>query len=171
MSRDPVRVTLQVNGRRETGSTEPRTTLADFLRGELGLTGTHVGCEQGVCGACTVVLDGAAVRSCLVFAVQADGCAVETVEGLGGDGAPGREEVHPLQAAFREASALQCGFCTPGFLMTAVVALRERADWDRAALRERLGGNLCRCTGYQTILDAVLAAAPELRAQDGEARG
>ena len=170
MTRDPVRVTLQVNGRRETGSAEPRTTLADFLRQELGLTGTHVGCEQGVCGACTVVLDGAAVRSCLVFAVQADGCAVETVEGLGGERVPGRE-VHPLQAAFREASALQCGFCTPGFLMTAVVALRERADWDRAALRERLGGNLCRCTGYQTILDAVLAAAPELRAQDGEARG
>jgi aerobic-type carbon monoxide dehydrogenase small subunit (CoxS/CutS family) len=151
-------VTLQVNGRRETGSAEPRTTLADFLRQELGLTGTHVGCEQGVCGACTVVLDGAAVRSCLVFAVQADGCAVETVEGLGGEG------VHPLQAAFREASAVQCGFCTPGFLMTALVALRERDDWDRAALRERLGGNLCRCTGYQTIVDAVLAAAPEVRA-------
>ncbi len=158
MTRDPVRVTLQVNGRRETGSAEPRTTLADFLRQELGLTGTHVGCEQGVCGACTVVLDGAAVRSCLVFAVQADGCAVETVEGLGGEG------VHPLQAAFREASAVQCGFCTPGFLMTALVALRERDDWDRAALRERLGGNLCRCTGYQTIVDAVLAAAPEVRA-------
>jgi aerobic-type carbon monoxide dehydrogenase small subunit (CoxS/CutS family) len=156
-------VTLQVNGRRETGSAEPRTTLADFLRQELGLTGTHVGCEQGVCGACTVVLDGAAVRSCLVFAVQADGCAVETVEGLGGEG------VHPLQAAFREASAVQCGFCTPGFLMTALVALRERDDWDRAALRERLGGNLCRCTGYQTIVDAVLAAAPEVRA-GGEGR-
>ncbi len=163
MTRDPVRVTLQVNGRRETGSAEPRTTLADFLRQELGLTGTHVGCEQGVCGACTVVLDGAAVRSCLVFAVQADGCAVETVEGLGGEG------VHPLQAAFREASAVQCGFCTPGFLMTALVALRERDDWDRAALRERLGGNLCRCTGYQTIVDAVLAAAPEVRA-GGEGR-
>jgi aerobic-type carbon monoxide dehydrogenase small subunit (CoxS/CutS family) len=163
VTRDPVRVTLQVNGRRETGSAEPRTTLADFLRQELGLTGTHVGCEQGVCGACTVVLDGAAVRSCLVFAVQADGCAVETVEGLGGEG------VHPLQAAFREASAVQCGFCTPGFLMTALVALRERDDWDRAALRERLGGNLCRCTGYQTIVDAVLAAAPEVRA-GGEGR-
>ncbi len=164
MTRDPVRVTLQVNGRRETGSAEPRTTLADFLRQELGLTGTHVGCEQGVCGACTVVLDGAAVRSCLVFAVQADGCAVETVEGLGGEG------VHPLQAAFREASAVQCGFCTPGFLMTALVALRERDDWDRSALRERLGGNLCRCTGYQTIVDAVLAAAPEVRALEEEGR-
>jgi aerobic-type carbon monoxide dehydrogenase small subunit (CoxS/CutS family) len=164
VTRDPVRVTLQVNGRRETGSAEPRTTLADFLRQELGLTGTHVGCEQGVCGACTVVLDGAAVRSCLVFAVQADGCAVETVEGLAGEGA------HPLQTAFREASAVQCGFCTPGFLMTALVALRERDDWDRAALRERLGGNLCRCTGYQTVVDAVLAAAPGVRALEEEGR-
>ncbi len=163
MSRDPVRVTLEVNGRREAGAAEPRTTLADFLRGELGLTGTHVGCEQGVCGACTVLLDGIAVRSCLVFAVQADGCAVETVEGLGG------EEMHPLQQAFWAASALQCGFCTPGFLMTALVALRERTDWDRGALRERLGGNLCRCTGYQTVVDAVLAAAPAVRAQDEEA--
>jgi aerobic-type carbon monoxide dehydrogenase small subunit (CoxS/CutS family) len=162
VTRDPVRVTLQVNGRREAGSAEPRTTLADFLRGELGLTGTHVGCEQGVCGACTVVLDGAAVRSCLVLAVQADGCAVETVEGLGG--------AHPLQTAFREASAVQCGFCTPGFLMTALVALRERADWDRRALRERLGGNLCRCTGYQTVVDAVLAAAPGVRALEEEGR-
>jgi aerobic-type carbon monoxide dehydrogenase small subunit (CoxS/CutS family) len=98
-----------------------------------------------------------------VFAVQADGCTVETVEGLGGEG------VHPLQQAFQEASALQCGFCTPGFLMTALVALRERDDWDRGALRERLGGNLCRCTGYQTIVDAVLAAAPAVRAPDGEA--
>jgi aerobic carbon-monoxide dehydrogenase small subunit len=163
VSRDPVRVTLEVNGRREAGRAEPRTTLADFLRGELGLTGTHVGCEQGVCGACTVVLDGVAVRSCLVFAVQADGCAVQTVEGLGG------EEMHPLQQAFWEASAVQCGFCTPGFLMTALVALRERTDWDRAALRERLGGNLCRCTGYQTVVDAVLAAADAVRAADGEA--
>ena len=170
MTRDPVRVTLQVNGRREAGSAEPRTTLADFLRQELGLTGTHVGCEQGVCGACTVVLDGAAVRSCLVFAVQADGCAVETVEGLAGEGAPESEGAHPLQTAFREASAVQCGFCTPGFLMTALVALRERDDWDRAALRERLGGNLCRCTGYQTVVDAVLAAAPEVRALEEEGR-
>ncbi|MGY1622340.1 (2Fe-2S)-binding protein [Geodermatophilus sp. SYSU D00965] len=156
MTGEPVRVRLEVNGRRESGSAEPRTTLADFLRGELGLTGTHVGCEQGVCGACTVVLDGVAVRSCLVFAVQADGCAVETVEGLGGEG------MHPLQRAFWERSAVQCGFCTPGLLMTALVALRERTDWDRAALRERLGGNLCRCTGYQTVVDAVLAAAAEL---------
>jgi aerobic carbon-monoxide dehydrogenase small subunit len=148
----PVAVTLHVNGRREVGRAEPRVTLAEFLREELGLTGTHVGCEQGVCGACTVVVDGAAVRSCLLFAVQAEGCEVETVEGLGQDG------LHPLQQAFWDAQAVQCGFCTPGFLMTALVALRERTDWDRTALRERLGGNLCRCTGYQTIVDAVLAA-------------
>jgi aerobic-type carbon monoxide dehydrogenase small subunit (CoxS/CutS family) len=153
----PVGVTLRVNGRREVGRAEPRVTLAEFLREELGLTGTHVGCEQGVCGACTVVVDGAAVRSCLMFAVQAEGCDVETVEGLGEDG------LHPLQQAFWDAQALQCGFCTPGFLMTTVVALRERPDWDRAALRERLGGNLCRCTGYQTIVDAVLAAQETMR--------
>ena len=150
-------VALEVNGRREAGRCEPRTTLAEFLREELALTGTHVGCEQGVCGACTVVLDGAAVRSCLVFAVQADGCAVETVEGLAEDG------MHPLQQAFWDAQALQCGFCTPGLLMTALAALRERADWDRAELRERLSGNLCRCTGYQPIFDAVLAAADTMR--------
>jgi aerobic carbon-monoxide dehydrogenase small subunit len=165
----PVAVTLRVNGRREVGRAEPRVTLAEFLREELGLTGTHVGCEQGVCGACTVVVDGAAVRSCLLFAVQAEGCEVETVEGLGQDG------LHPLQQAFWDAQAVQCGFCTPGFLMTALVALRERAEWDRAALRERLGGNLCRCTGYQTIVDAVLAAGATMAggepttSPDGEA--
>ena len=164
-----VGVTLRVNGRREVGRAEPRVTLAEFLREELGLTGTHVGCEQGVCGACTVVVDGAAVRSCLLFAVQAEGCEVETVEGLGQDG------LHPLQQAFWDAQAVQCGFCTPGFLMTSLVALRERTDWDRMALRERLGGNLCRCTGYQTIVDAVLAAgatmagAEPTTSPDGEA--
>ena len=150
-------VTLRVNGRREVGLAEPRVTLAEFLREELGLTGTHVGCEQGVCGACTVVVDGAAVRSCLLFAVQAEGCDVETVEGLGPEG------LHPLQQAFWEIQAVQCGFCTPGVLMTALVALRERTDWDRTALRERLGGNLCRCTGYQTIVDAVLTAQETMR--------
>jgi aerobic-type carbon monoxide dehydrogenase small subunit (CoxS/CutS family) len=159
----PVAVTLRVNGLREVGRAEPRVTLAEFLREELGLTGTHVGCEQGVCGACTVVVDGAAVRSCLLFAVQAEGCDVETVEGLGQDG------LHPLQQAFWDAQAVQCGFCTPGFLMTALVALRERADWDRATLRERLGGNLCRCTGYEPIVDAVLAAAEAARNRGGEA--
>jgi aerobic-type carbon monoxide dehydrogenase small subunit (CoxS/CutS family) len=164
MTGEPVGVSLRVNGRREVGRAEPRTTLAEFLRQELGLTGTHVGCEQGVCGACTVVLDGAGVRSCLIFAVQAEGCEVQTVEGLGEDG------MHPLQQAFWDAQAVQCGFCTPGFLMTALVALGERDHWDRAELRERLSGNLCRCTGYQTILDAVLAAGEQRRGPDGEAQ-
>jgi aerobic-type carbon monoxide dehydrogenase small subunit (CoxS/CutS family) len=164
MTGEPVGVSLRVNGRREVGRAEPRTTLAEFLRQELGLTGTHVGCEQGVCGACTVVLDGAGVRSCLIFAVQAEGCEVQTVEGLGEDG------MHPLQQAFWDAQAVQCGFCTPGFLMTALVALGERDHWDRAELRERLSGNLCRCTGYQTILDAVLAAGEQRREPDGEAQ-
>ncbi len=162
MTGQTVVVSLRVNDRNETGRAEPRTTLAEFLREELGLTGTHLGCEQGVCGACTVVLDGAAVRSCLVFAVQADGCDVETVEGLGGD------SMHPLQEAFWEAQAVQCGFCTPGFLMTARVALEERSDWDREELRERLAGNLCRCTGYQTIVDAVLTAQETMRGSRGE---
>ena len=162
MTGDPVTLTLRVNGRREVGLAEPRVTLAEFLREQLGLTGTHVGCEQGVCGACTVVVDGEAVRGCLLFAVQADGCAVETVEGLGEDG------LHPLQQAFWDAQAVQCGFCTPGFLMTALVALREREDWDREALRDRLGGNLCRCTGYQTIVDAVLRAQETMRAPGAE---
>jgi aerobic-type carbon monoxide dehydrogenase small subunit (CoxS/CutS family) len=164
MTGEPVGVSLRVNGRREVGRAEPRTTLAEFLRQELGLTGTHVGCEQGVCGACTVVLDGAGVRSCLIFAVQVEGCEVQTVEGLGEDG------MHPLQQAFWDAQAVQCGFCTPGFLMTALVALGERDHWDRAELRERLSGNLCRCTGYQTILDAVLAAGEQRRGPDGEAQ-
>jgi aerobic-type carbon monoxide dehydrogenase small subunit (CoxS/CutS family) len=159
-----IRVGVRVNGSREVGGAEPRTTLAEFLREELGLTGTHVGCEQGVCGACTVVLDGVAVRSCLVFAVQAEGCEVQTVEGLARD-----DGLHPLQQAFWDAQALQCGFCTPGFLMTALVALRERSDWDRAELRERLSGNLCRCTGYEPIVDAVLAAAEAVRNSGGEA--
>ena len=164
MSGGEVRVGVRVNGSPEVGRAEPRTTLAEFLREELGLTGTHVGCEQGVCGACTVVLDGVAVRSCLVFAVQAEGCEVQTVEGLTRD-----DGLHPLQQAFWDAQALQCGFCTPGFLMTALVALRERSDWDRAGLRERLSGNLCRCTGYEPIVDAVLAAAEAVRNSGGEA--
>ena len=158
-------ITLTVNGVQHEALVEARTLLTDLLRDTLGLKGTHVGCEQGVCGACTVVLDGAAVRSCLVFAVQADGGTVETVEGLGRDG------MHPLQQAFWDAQALQCGFCTPGFLMTALVALREEPDLDRAQLRERLRGNLCRCTGYQSIVDAVARAAEVLRADgDGQER-
>ena len=141
---------VTVNGTRHERSVEPRLLLSDFLRHDLGLTGTHVGCEHGVCGACTVLLDGEAVRSCLVFAVQADGRTVDTVEGLASEGA-----LHPLQRAFHEAHALQCGFCTPGILMTLVPFLRENPAPDETAIRQALSGNLCRCTGYANIVAAV----------------
>ena len=141
---------VTVNGTRHERAVEARLLLSDFLRHELGLTGTHVGCEHGVCGACTVLLDGAAVRSCLVFAVQADGHAVTTVEGLGSEGA-----LHPLQTAFHEAHALQCGFCTPGFLLSLLPFLEEHPEPDEQAIREALSGNLCRCTGYANIVTAV----------------
>ena len=130
-----------------------RTTLADFIRGLPGLTGTHVACEHGVCGACTVVVDGAAVRSCLMLAAQAEGRQIETVESLAGDG-----ELSPLQSAFRKHHALQCGFCTSGILMTMHALLREEPDVDEERVREVLSGNLCRCTGYQPIVDAVMEA-------------
>jgi len=148
---------VTVNGVRHERAVEPRLLLSDFLRHELGLTGTHVGCEHGVCGACTVLLDGEAVRSCLMFAVQADGHDVATVEGLS-DGSEGGDALHPLQAAFREAHGLQCGFCTPGVLMTLVPFLREHPDPDEREIREALSGNLCRCTGYQNIVAAVRLA-------------
>jgi carbon-monoxide dehydrogenase small subunit len=148
-------ITVTVNGTSHERSVEPRLLLSDFLRHELGLTGTHVGCEHGVCGACTVLVDGAAVRSCLLFTVQADGCEVVTVEGL----APVGEGLHPLQSAFREAHALQCGFCTAGFLMTLVPFLAENPDPTDAEIREAISGNLCRCTGYQNIVDAVRLVA------------
>ncbi len=148
-------VEVTVNGVRHRRAVEPRLLLSDFLRHELGLTGTHVGCEHGVCGACTVLLDGDAVRSCLMFAVQADGHDLTTVEGL--SGGPG-DALHPLQAAFREAHGLQCGFCTPGVLMTLVPFLREHPDPDERQIREALSGNLCRCTGYQNIVAAVRLA-------------
>ncbi len=147
-------ISFTVNGKRAERAVEPRLLLSDFLRHELGLTGTHVGCEHGVCGACTVLVDGEAVRSCLMFAVQADGRAVETVEGLAANG-----ELHPLQAAFRDAHALQCGFCTPGILMTLVPFLREHPEADEHTIREALSGNLCRCTGYANIVAAVKRAA------------
>ena len=150
-------VSLTVNGSKVERTAEPRLLLSDFLRHELGLGGTHVGCEHGVCGACTVLLDGEAVRSCLLFAVQADGHAVETVEGLAANG-----DLHPLQAAFHETHALQCGFCTPGFLMTLVPFLREHPSPSETAIREALSGNLCRCTGYKNIVDAVALAARRL---------
>ena len=151
----PVEVSLQVNGRRHTAEVDPRLTLADFLRGECGLTGTHLGCEHGVCGACTVMVDDVAVRACLMFAVQADGCAVLTIEGL----APGPDRLHPVQQAFMECHGLQCGFCTPGFVMSVYALLRDHPDPTDEEIREGLSGNICRCTGYQGILRAVRLAA------------
>ncbi len=152
----PIGVT--VNGRRYERSVEARLLLSDFLRHDIGLTGTHVGCEHGVCGACTVLLDGEPVRSCLMFAVQADGHGVETVEGLGQEDA-----LHPLQQAFRESHALQCGFCTPGILMTLVPFLRDHSAPSEQEIREALSGNLCRCTGYANLVEAVRLAAERAR--------
>ena len=147
-------VTMTVNGRRVSANLEPRVSLADFLREQLNLTGTHLGCEHGVCGACTVIVDGAAVRSCLLFAVQLEGAAVTTVEGLAPEG-----ELTDLQRAFREHHALQCGFCTPGFLTTAHAFLQENARPTVEEVRAALSGNVCRCTGYLGIVEAVLATA------------
>src|SRR5215813_11140426 len=147
-------ITMRVNGATRTGSPEARKTLADFLRDDLDLTGTHVGCEHGVCGACTVLLDGQPVRSCLLFAIQLDGATLTTVEGLA-DG----ERLHPIQEAFREHHGLQCGFCTPGLLLTAKALLEEREAPSDAEIREAIAGNLCRCTGYHFIVDAIRAAA------------
>jgi carbon-monoxide dehydrogenase small subunit len=152
MTERTIRVT--VNGRPYEKTVEVRKTLADFLRDDLDLTGTHLGCEHGVCGACTVVLDGAAVRACLLFAVQAHGRELQTVEGLA-DG----DRLNPLQEAFRRHHGLQCGFCTPGFLMTLTCFLRECPDPTEAEVREAISGNLCRCTGYKNIVAAALAAA------------
>jgi carbon-monoxide dehydrogenase small subunit len=151
-------ITVTVNGTPCRRIVETRLLLSDFLRQDLALTGTHVGCEHGVCGACTVLLDGEPVRSCLMLAVQADDHSITTVEGLAKPG-----ELHPLQQAFHEAHALQCGFCTPGILMTLVAFLRDHPDADEAMIREGLSGNLCRCTGYQGIVDAVLLAAARAR--------
>jgi len=149
-------VHLTVNGQERSGRAEARTSLADFLRHELGLSGTHLGCEHGVCGACTVIVDGAAVRSCLMFAVQAGGAAVETVEGLA-DG----DELSPLQQAFHRNHALQCGFCTAGFLMSITAALRDGPVQTPEQAREVLGGNICRCTGYAAMIRAVLEASAQ----------
>jgi aerobic-type carbon monoxide dehydrogenase small subunit (CoxS/CutS family) len=149
-------VSIAVNGKRHDLTVESRRTLADVLRHDLGYTGTHLGCEHGICGACTVLLDGAPTRSCLVFGVQADDSEVETVEGL----AEG-ERLNRLQEAFAEHHALQCGFCTPGFLMLATALLRDNADPSDDEIREAMASNICRCTGYQTILEAVRAAARE----------
>jgi carbon-monoxide dehydrogenase small subunit len=160
-------ISVAVNGEAHTATVEPRLLLADLLREVLGLRGTHLGCEHGVCGACTILLDGEPVRSCLLLAVQADGREVTTVEGLAG-----ADGLHPLQEAFREHHALQCGFCTPGFLLTALYlidgdpAIDQRDEKD---LREALSGNLCRCTGYQNIIDAVRDGAARLRTAKEEA--
>ena len=150
-----VTVRVTVNGRVRRMSVPPRLTLADFLRERCQLTGTHLGCEHGVCGACTVLLDGEPVRGCLVFAVQADGAEVTTVEGI----APGDGQLSPVQAAFRDNHGLQCGFCTPGFIVSMTAFLRDNPDPTDEEIRDGLSGNLCRCTGYQGILAAVRAAA------------
>jgi aerobic-type carbon monoxide dehydrogenase small subunit (CoxS/CutS family) len=155
-----MRIAVEINGARCEGDVEARTLLSDFIRHGAGLTGTHVGCEHGVCGACTVQIDGETVRSCLMLAVQANGRSVLTVEGLAAEGAP----LHPLQRAFHEHHALQCGFCTPGFLLAAEALLRERPDPSEREVREALAGNLCRCTGYEGIVEAVLDVAAQERA-------
>ena len=151
-------VEVTVNGKRYSRTVEPRLLLSDFLRHELGLTGTHVGCEHGVCGACTVLLDGEPVRSCLLLAIQVDGHEVKTVEGL----AASMDQLHPLQEAFREAHGLQCGFCTGGILMTLGPFLEHNREPSEEEIRHALSGNLCRCTGYQHIVDAVKLAAEKM---------
>jgi aerobic-type carbon monoxide dehydrogenase small subunit (CoxS/CutS family) len=151
-------IELTVNGASRRGTTDERTTLADFLRERLELTGTHLGCEHGVCGACTVLVDGEVVRSCLMLAIQARGADVLTVEGLA-DG----DALHPLQQAFRESHAFQCGFCTPGFVMATLALLREDPLADESKVREELSGNLCRCTGYQSIVEGALLAGQRAR--------
>jgi aerobic-type carbon monoxide dehydrogenase small subunit (CoxS/CutS family) len=155
------RVEIEINGESHSAEVEPRLLLSDFIRHEARLTGTHVGCEHGVCGACTVQLDGDPVRSCLMFAVQADGRTVRTVEGMT-EGLP-EGEMHPLQQAFHEEHALQCGFCTPGFLMSIEPLLLEERELDDREIREALAGNLCRCTGYQNIVKAVRTARERVR--------
>jgi aerobic-type carbon monoxide dehydrogenase small subunit (CoxS/CutS family) len=155
---DTRRITLTVNGASRIAEVETRVHLGDFLRQALGLTGTHLGCEHGVCGACTIIVDGRAVRSCLMLAVQADGAVVETVEGLGS-----ADALSPLQQAFSQHHALQCGFCTPGMLMSLEAFLRANPQPNAAEIREAISGNICRCTGYQGIVEAALTAAAQRR--------
>jgi carbon-monoxide dehydrogenase small subunit len=156
---DLISISVTVNGTQYERTIEPRLLLSDFLRHDLGLTGTHVGCEHGVCGACTVLLDDEPVRSCLVFAVQANNHSVTTVEALGTP-----DHLHPIQQAFQDSHAVQCGFCTPGILMSLVPFLQENPDPTEREIREAISGNLCRCTGYQHIVDAVQLAAEKMRA-------
>jgi carbon-monoxide dehydrogenase small subunit len=150
---EKIGITLKVNGFERTAAVEPRRSLVDFLRHDLGLVGTHVGCEHGVCGACTILLDGRTVRSCLLFAAQTDGAEIITIEGIGTD-----EALHPLQLAFQQHHALQCGFCTPGMVLAALELLRDNADPSEEQIRVGLSGNLCMCTGYVNIVRAVRAA-------------
>jgi len=152
-------ISLTVNGQPHVAQVEPRRLLVDFLREDLGLTGTHIGCEHGVCGTCTVLLNGASIRSCITLAVQADGASIDTVEGLAQGG-----EMHPLQDEFSEKQGLQCGYCTPGMLMRACEILAQNPDPTAAQVREAIASNLCRCTGYQFIIEAVIAAAARMRA-------
>ena len=154
---DLYKLSLTCNGHRYEREVDPRMLLSDFLRHELDLTGTHVGCEHGVCGACTVLFDGQPVRSCLMFAVQADGHEIITVEGIGTP-----EDLHPIQQAFWEAHGLQCGFCTPGFLLTLIPFLQENPSPSEEQIRNAISGNICRCTGYQHIVDAVQIAARKM---------
>jgi aerobic-type carbon monoxide dehydrogenase small subunit (CoxS/CutS family) len=155
-------ITIEINDRAYSADVEPRRLLSDFIREDAGLTGTHVGCEHGVCGACTVQLDGAPVRSCLMLAIQANGRSVRTVEGLADDAG-----LHPLQQAFLDAHGLQCGYCTPGFLMSLGPYIRDADAISEQGIREAISGNICRCTGYQSIVDAVQLAAEKMRLQDG----
>jgi aerobic-type carbon monoxide dehydrogenase small subunit (CoxS/CutS family) len=154
MSEDPRLVRLTVNGVEHAAEAEPRLLLSDFLRHRLGLTGTHVGCEHGVCGACTVLVDGEPTRACLMFAVQAEGATIRTIEGLAPDG----DTLHPVQQAFHEQHGMQCGFCTPGFVLSTVALLEEKPDADDEELLDALSGNLCRCTGYRNIIAAARQA-------------
>ena len=178
-------IRVRVNGKDHERSVEPRTSLADFLREDLDLTGTHVGCEHGVCGACTVLFDGEPARSCLMLAVQAEGAAITTIEGLAGEGLEGAGEgvagageglapgdgLHPIQEAFRAKHGLQCGFCTPGIVLTAHAFLRDNPSPTSEEIREAIAGNLCRCTGYHFIVEAIAAAAEALRRRPGAPAG
>ncbi|MGZ2256372.1 (2Fe-2S)-binding protein [Roseobacter sp. A03A-229] len=158
-----IAIELIVNGRKREATVAPRKLLSDFIRQDLALPGTHVGCEHGVCGACTILVDGVAVRACLMFAVQADGASLTTVEGYGSAGT-----LHPIQEAFWEEHGLQCGFCTPGMLAAAQELLAENPDPSDADIREAISGNLCRCTGYEYIIDAIRSAAKKLRAEQAD---
>ncbi len=163
---EPHNIEIIVNGQLYRGNVEPRMLLSDFIRHELDLTGTHVGCEQGACGACTILFDGQSVRSCIMLAVQADGHEIRTVEDLSSTGPADDLELHPLQDAFWQAHGLQCGFCTPGFLMTLVAFLEQNPQPSEVEIREAISGNLCRCTGYQNIVEAVSIAAQSMFGED-----